>query len=252
MSILAYHMVDPRFYFGATRVTPSSFETQVRMIRDMRIPVRTLTDYLSTSDPERGLAITFDDGFQSVFQYAFPILERYHIKATVFVIPAFTGQFNTWDVTFGTRARLMNWDELGMLCRAGWEIGSHTLTHKDLRRISRSQRTRELQRSRNLLQQHLNTCSSVISFPFGNTDAAAVKDYLSAGYRNGVVLSELSGGLDPEFNIGRQGVYLFDSLKRVRQKITGQNKMMNRALQRGIGWCSNATVAVKEKEWQIH
>ena len=252
MCILAYHMVDPRHYFGATRVTASAFEKQIRMIQELGMPVQTLHDYLDSMPNKRGIALTFDDGFQSVFQYAFPVLERYNMKATVFVISAYAGQYNLWDVTFGRRARLMDWEELRKLVKAGWEVGSHSLTHRDIRLLSMDQRMRELVFSRRIIEQQLGRCSQVISFPFGNTDESVIHDCRRAGYSRGVVLSPLSGDLDPAFNIARHGVYLFDSLQSVRQKLTGENKHMIYAVQRVIGWCSNATVAVKQKEWQIH
>lgn len=252
MSILAYHMVDSYPYFGATRVRPRDFEKQVQLIRSLGVPVRNLTNYLNTPCDKRGVALTFDDGFESAFRYAFPILERYNMTATVFVIAGYIGQYNTWDVSFGKRARLMNWDHIRQLQHAGWEIGSHTLTHKDLTVLLPTQRKRELIDSKQLIEQQLKCCSSILSYPFGNTDSRTIKDSKAAGYQGGVVMTEASTECDPEYTVFRYGVYRFDTLASVHRKLLGRDNRLTRTGQRIINRCSNATVAVKRKEWQFY
>lgn len=69
--------------------TPSQFDSQMRHLRENLHPI-SLQDLITHIDqgsplPRNAIAVTFDDGFADTYRYAFPILKRYHIPATVFV-----------------------------------------------------------------------------------------------------------------------------------------------------------------------
>lgn len=72
------------------------------------------------------ISLNFDDGYLSTFTRAFPILKEYHLPATVFVITDKIGADG-----------YMNLEQLKDLVVAGWEIGSHTVTHAELTKLSR-------------------------------------------------------------------------------------------------------------------
>ena len=96
LTILAYHRVIPTdalesypFDPELISATPSQFDSQMRYVREQLHPV-SLQDVIAqieqgTPLPANAVAVTFDDGFADTYRYAFPVLRRYHIPATIFV-----------------------------------------------------------------------------------------------------------------------------------------------------------------------
>jgi peptidoglycan/xylan/chitin deacetylase (PgdA/CDA1 family) len=99
--ILGYHRVmetasDP-FHLCAS---PASFESQLKLLSEVARPIR-LQDLLAGLQkkciPDRGIVISFDDGYADVFYHALPLLEKYKIPATVFITTGRLGQEFWWD-----------------------------------------------------------------------------------------------------------------------------------------------------------
>ena len=170
MCILAYHMVDSQFFWGVTRVTPHLFSKQINLLLDVGIKFLNISEYLLLDPQQRkqNIALTFDDGYESVYTQAFPILKAKGLTAGVFINPGFVGQYNTWDANFGKRTRHMDWNQILALKEEGWEIGSHGLSHKDVTKLHPDHASRELQLSHDLIKKHVGECSRVFSFPFGS------------------------------------------------------------------------------------
>ena len=96
LTILAYHRVMPTdaldsypFDPELISATPSQFDSQMRYVREHLHPV-SLQDVIAqveqgTPLPANAVAVTFDDGFADTYRYAFPVLRRYQIPATIFV-----------------------------------------------------------------------------------------------------------------------------------------------------------------------
>ena len=96
LTILAYHRVMPTdalecypFDQELISATPGQFDSQMRYLREHRHPI-SLNDVIAqiengTPLPLNSVVVTFDDGFADTYRYAFPILRRYRIPATIFV-----------------------------------------------------------------------------------------------------------------------------------------------------------------------
>ena len=79
----------------------------------------------SLAEPIKAAIITFDDGMVSQFTYAKPILDKYNFKATFYII------CNSAD-----KENRMNWNNIQTLEKEGHEIGSHSMNHKRLSKLS--------------------------------------------------------------------------------------------------------------------
>jgi peptidoglycan/xylan/chitin deacetylase (PgdA/CDA1 family) len=242
-------MVDPRFSTGLTRVTPQQFERQIQFLLKHDFAILTISDYLTRNKIEKSIAITFDDGYESVFQHAWPILKKYNIPATVFINPAFMGQFNTWDVNLGQRFRHMDWHHVKQLHEAGWEVGSHGMTHRDLTRLEKTAGKKELNQSIKLIERHLGSCSRVCSYPFGNVDASVADSARALHYKFGVTMGMFNKNIALNYSIRRTGIYRFDLPVFFKRKAFAKWTTFFIFIQIVLDKCSDATVFCKQKKW---
>jgi peptidoglycan/xylan/chitin deacetylase (PgdA/CDA1 family) len=214
--ILAYHKVDTQFEWGITTVLPRLFEKQIKFLAENGFHSIGLSDYMSDQVSfKRPIIITFDDSFQSIFRYAYPILNEYGFTATIFVITNFIGKRNLWDHNLGGKSCWhMGWKEIEQLKAAHWEIGSHTATHLDLTDLSDQQLEDELITSRNDLSQHLGEETQFISYPFNRYNIKVLHAVQKVGYRGGccLVSTKKVPGYLQHYAIPRTGVYGIDDL----------------------------------------
>src|SRR5262245_30415520 len=84
---------------------------------------------------QRELVITFDDGYLDNFENAAPILERYSLPASFFVVSQWIGSVVVpwWDQKRGVRHPWMTWEQVRSRHRRGFDAGAHTRKHVDLR-----------------------------------------------------------------------------------------------------------------------
>ncbi len=245
-------MVDTRFDFGITRVTPKQFENQVLWALEQGFTFHTLTDYFNSNSPNnKRIAVTFDDGYESVFTFAYPILKKYGLKATVFVNPDYCGKMNTWDVNIGwIKFPHLTWKQISELDDDGWEIGSHTMSHMDLTQIPNSLVYNELSDSLKVLKNKVSNFCPYISYPFGNTNKSVIEVCRKVGYNGGVIMGKSLSAAENKFKIPRIGVYLFDNKTTFMNKIYLKYMRIYFILQSMINICSNGTVMVKKQSWK--
>ena len=247
--ILVYHKVDSRFEFGITRVTPNQFERHIAGIIDAGYTIVTLSTYLKYPERKDYVAITFDDAYESVYQNAFPVMEKYGAKSTLFVISGFVGHENRWDVNLGwLRFRHMNAKQLREMVEAGHEIGSHTSTHQNLVDINDSAVKIEMAESKQMLEELIGTRVHYVAFPFGRFDRRVVDLADAAGYKGGCIFSPYnhkSLETDPRI-VYRQGVYLTDGVRAVLSKLRpGIGYKWHRLKQNVINTAAGGTIIVK-------
>jgi peptidoglycan/xylan/chitin deacetylase (PgdA/CDA1 family) len=156
-------------------IRPDVFESQIVYLRRHH-------EILNLSEAVRRLAradklrrpvavITFDDAYRSVFDIAFPIMQKAGVPGCCFVATDLIDSDRRFqhdiDLIPDTEARLMSWDQLARLAGEGWDIGSHSASHTRLSRCDSATVREELQRSRAAILQHLGIETSLIAYPFG-------------------------------------------------------------------------------------
>jgi len=243
-------MIDHRFDWGVTRVTPSQFEKQILFLIKHGYTTQTLTDYLQSGFPvpaEKRVCITFDDAYESIYHNAFPIMAKYNIPGTVFVITGYVGELNTWDVNLGGLCfPHLNWEQIRSLSNAGWEIASHTHVHRDLTRLSKNELINELVNSKSIIEKKVGKKVCHLAYPFSKVSLRVATEVVQAGYKAAVTMTSRNENIPASFRVTRFGVYLFDNLTTLNQKITGRAKWMHQVAQRCISMCSTGSIIVKE------
>ncbi len=96
----------------------------------------------SLAEPIKAAIITFDDGRLSQYTYAKIILDKYNFKATFYII------CNAVD-----KENRMNWNNIQTLEEEGHEIGSHSMNHKKLSKLSDEKMKYEIIESKRCLQE---------------------------------------------------------------------------------------------------
>jgi peptidoglycan/xylan/chitin deacetylase (PgdA/CDA1 family) len=183
LPILMYHRINvttPSTPDESRRLTvhPADFERQMVWLK--RHGYRTITqrdvfDSLFRGRPlgPRPILITFDDGYRDVLFRASPVLHRLGFRATAYVI---SGRTSAGDPSF------LTWGMLRALEKRGIEIGSHTVRHRDLTRLSARDAFAELLQSRLALERELRHPVQWLAYPFGRYDGRIETLAQRAGY----------------------------------------------------------------------
>ena len=187
--VLMYHRILDQPAASSSHgiwVTAAQFERQLQSLRTRGFQTITFRDYArflraEAQLPHRPIVLTFDDGYEDNYTVALPLLQKFGCRAVVFAVTD-ERRTNFWDAGKPS-ATLLSTTELRELDRSGMEIGSHTVTHPNLTLIPRDESRRELQNSKEKLEQLLG--SEVVSFayPYGALSASAKELAEEAGYR---------------------------------------------------------------------
>jgi peptidoglycan/xylan/chitin deacetylase (PgdA/CDA1 family) len=171
-------------------VTPQLFERQCGMLKRLGLRGVTLTEGLAAlarGDANNSVALTFDDGYADNLTHAAPILEQFGFRATCYVVAGYVGSHNAWDAELlGVEKPLMSREQLQKWLAAGNEIGSHTLSHPHLHRLSRQAAEEEVVASRIALMRSTGATVDHFCYPFGEYNDETLAIVRSAGYRSAV------------------------------------------------------------------
>lgn len=218
--ILTYHKVSEQWELSFTMMYPAQFEKQMRYLADKGYKGKNLKEYLR--DPkEKDFVITFDDAYESVYHFAFPVLNELGFRASVFVPTKYIGEMNTWDFTPGNiHARHMNEEQLRDLHMSGWEIASHGEDHRAMTGLPVKTAVHEMSHSKVILESLINENIETFCFPFGVYNKRLIRAARDAGYRNLVGFT----GHSRHDVITRSVVYrVVDNPKSVLRKIRVDN-----------------------------
>src|SRR5438094_3060611 len=200
--IFCYHRLVDKIRYPGTEITPAAFEAQMKELKDRGITVIPMQDLLAwkrgeKNIPPRCAVISFDDGWKSQYEVAWPIMKKYGYPFTLFIY--------TEGVRGGSLGggEAITWEQLGDMRDNGGDIEAHTATHQDLREGHNimladpgGKRTRtkltgpeyeqwvrnEVVGSKELLEQRLGIKVNCFAVPFGNYNDHVKELARNAGY----------------------------------------------------------------------
>lgn len=203
-------------------VSEPVFEAQIRFLRDSGfspISPAQLINFLNYREqlPQKSILITFNGGWRSIYEIAYPILKKYKMKATLFIDTDFIG---------GKKA--MSWEQLKKMADNGFAIGSLTKTHRDLTKMKKGESfdayfniiKEELTRSRDQILEKTGYPCSYMAYPYGKTNAFVSSLVQKLGFKGAFTLSRGSVPFytDP-YKINRSMVYGSFSLDQFRKNL---------------------------------
>ena len=189
--VLIYHKID--FLPSDVRIrgaftSPRRFAKQIAYLKKKEFDFYTVSELVNFYKnngkfPPKGIALTFDDGWEDNYTNAFPVLQKFGVKATIFLVSSCIGQTSA-KVTpegEGARAHLSQMQILEM-SQYGIEFGSHSSNHKLFNRISTEEIELEVRESKSYIENLLQKECSVFAYPAGFYTEAAKKIIKNSGY----------------------------------------------------------------------
>jgi len=198
--ILLYHHIgystkDSNYY-----VSPEVFESQMNLLYTLgykTISVEQLVQAIQHGAqlPAKPILLTFDDGGETVYTEALPIMQKYGFTGTAYIVYNYIGA-----------GLFMDRDQIRELHTAGWEIGSHSVNHIELP-THPSKQLDEIVNSRWRLESYLDVQIRSFAYPFGayNEDSLYYVRYV--GYIAAMGLGDESvQGRENLFYLYRQSI----------------------------------------------
>ena len=191
--ILMYHSIseqaDPRF--ARFVVQPHVFRRHMSYLAERGYQTMTVTALVNawesgTPLPPNTVVLTFDDGFADFYTEVVPSLLDHHFTADLYLATGFVGKTCGWLGTSGEGNRpMLTWPRVQEVASLGFEIGSHTHSHPELDRCPASTTARELNDSRNELEDRLGGAVNTFAYPFGYWSKRVRGAVAEAGFRSG-------------------------------------------------------------------
>src|SRR4051812_5833819 len=192
--IFGYHRFVNAVKRPDTEITPAAFEAQMKELKDKNIAVIPMQDFLAwrrgeKAIPSKSAIITFDDGWKSQYEVAWPILKKFNYPVTLFI---YTEGIRPGHFSGGES---MTWEMLAEMRDAGVDIQGHTATHSDLRKpydkVAKKKLSpeeyeqwldKELVGSKQMIEQKLGVKVNCFAVPYGFHNDHIREICLKAGY----------------------------------------------------------------------
>ena len=218
LPLLTYHKVGPRPRGARLKglyISPRLFARQMAELRENRFASASLDEVAKRAgDLQREIVITFDDGWRNVFEHALEPLAKNRLRAIHFLVADRLGRTNEWDLPAGeVQEPMMDAAQVRDWLAAGHEIGSHTLTHPFLTRLSRAAAREEISASKKKLEDLFGRPIAHFCYPYGDWNPQIRDLVVESGYRTACTT---------DFGVNSADVSLFE-LKRITARYPSRN-----------------------------
>jgi peptidoglycan/xylan/chitin deacetylase (PgdA/CDA1 family) len=223
MPVLMYHRIatDGPAELAPYRIAPENFEGQLAWLQRYGFHSVSLDEFFKLwfarnirEVPGKPIVLTFDDAYADFYHNAWPLLRRYGFGATVFVPTDYVGGSADWDISYGSPAQIMSWNEITELQKSGIHFGSHSCRHKRLTDLSKREVLVDAINSKTVLEQKLGIDVSGYSYPWGSADLTSRLLIAQAQYKFAVGGTRGNrSNLDDPFYIPRIEVLGSDTLE---------------------------------------
>jgi len=188
--VLMYHHILPKSSFIASSI--EEFEKQMKFLYENNYKTLTSEEFLEYKKGnlkiKKGVFITFDDGWRDNFYYAYPILKKYNLKATCFLVTEWIEKASEKkeefkplnhneckkEVQINPSNVILNWDEIAKM-QDVFDFHSHTHSHRDFYFRKEYSWNEEFIISKEILKKRLNIDSKHLCWPRGKYDKDLIK-----------------------------------------------------------------------------
>ncbi|MFN8632616.1 MAG: polysaccharide deacetylase family protein [Chloroflexota bacterium] len=187
LPIVMYHHVgplppNPDQIRRDLTVPPEVFERTLDQLSEKGVATVTMAELFAhfaggPELPKRTAILTFDDGYDDVYDYAFQALRQRGMVGTFFI---------TTD--FVERPGYLSWAQIQEMADAGMEIAAHSLNHPDFRRLGPAELNRQLAQPKAILEDHIGRPVRFVAYPSGMYSPAVMVATKAAGYEAAVTV----------------------------------------------------------------
>ncbi len=185
---LMYHKIGRRplgVKLKGLYVSTKRFTAQLEELKAAGFSTANMADAATTiPGQKKTIVLTFDDGFRDVFENAMTPMAAHGFNAIQFLVPNFIGRVNEWDIRDGEKpAALMDETQIRDWLRAGHDIGSHSMSHARLTRLSVRDAREEIFASKKKLEDTFARPIEHFCYPYGDWNESVRDLVMEAGYR---------------------------------------------------------------------
>lgn len=214
VSIICYHDYHETTSRNDMTISAAAFRSQLQALKDSNIPVIPLSDVIEWKKgkkniPDEAVVITMDDGWQGVYQVAFPILKEFGYPFTLYLYKNY----------LNSGGRTLNLDQVREMMANGAELGSHSVSHHALAsKKGRSEEQHrawvkmELEESKRFLEATFGVSMRSFAYPYGSKSDEIAKMTLEAGYDIAVTVNPQKVTWDTDNSVLPRFVALGDTL----------------------------------------
>ncbi len=212
--VLCYHHVKPAAT-GKFEISTTAFAEQLDLLKSRGYQAINTRDLLAGLQgtkklPAKPIMLTFDDGYRTVFDYAFPLLRQRGFVGVACIYPSLIGS-----------KAAMSWEQMAQLASAGWTIEAHSHSHPDLGKLPTDGAARaafldrEILSPKQVIERTLGNKCLFFTWPFGIYTEETEEFAKACGYVGALTVDGGTNyaGIDL-YRIKRQVVYGTDSLEK--------------------------------------
>jgi len=216
--ILLYHNLNP----DIQGVSIDLFENHLKFLskKYTTCTVNELIKKIQIDDiAGNELVITFDDGFEDNVTKALPLLREYSSKATFFISTGFIGKRYLGQ-------KMVTEKQIVELYENNMEIGSHTVNHYNLNKLSNEEVRRELKLSKESLEDIIDDKVFSFSYPYGSYNPSVVNICKKVGYSSASSIF-YDFFIKNFFILPRIVIFPYDTTYDIQSKIHGDRHWLN-------------------------
>ncbi|MDP4153000.1 MAG: polysaccharide deacetylase family protein [Bacillota bacterium] len=223
--VYMYHSVleKPFSINDSLFVRPDNFEQQIKYLKNNGYTSIFADDLPHASKFKKPVVITFDDGYRDNYTYAFPVLKKYHVKATIFVITNYIDKPN-----YLTREQIKKMSDSGLV-----SIQSHTASHSNLCQCTEEQIDNEFLSSKTELVNLTHKKVDIVAYPYGKYNKEVVREAKKYYHLAFITLGDKSYKKSFAFKTPRAGIFRntnlnqFETITIERSRNRFQNIFLN-------------------------
>jgi len=197
-SILMYHSVG--YNKMPFNVLPKDFEKQMNYLFKKKynvVSLKKLVEYIKNRNiPEKTIVLTFDDGYEDNYQFAFPVLKKYKFPATIFLTTGFIGKNSSWTRFPLPMLKIEQIIEMHKSLLIDFE--PHTWSHLKLHKLSPSEILEEIKKSKEFIESSLNKKCLFFAYPYGKFTFKIREILKKEGFLAAVTVKEGMVSLDDD------------------------------------------------------
>lgn len=189
--IIQYHKIDRPDHGTLVRggfTSPRRFARQMGFLKERKFIFYTasgLIEYFIEHDnfPEKGIAVTFDDGWHDNYTNAFPVLKALGLVATIYIVPSCIGERSGKAVAEGENVREhLSRKQVLEMSEAGIEFGSHSLNHRLLHELGGEEIVLEVEEAKRQIEELTQKKCKTFAYPAGRYNKIAQQIIAEAGH----------------------------------------------------------------------